>query len=171
MLPSRPWEARGGAGCREGLREMTKAMSLLWPQRPEVSTGTTSKMTEKDMTFRRKALMFSSKSHSGMNQLQSWLPTNRATDIIESVKDIFSLLLVPVFRCASLKDFSENPADTQEGRRDACLTLPSREIFKALLCGGRLVMFFSRVISGMMLWSFRAAMKSSICEPEVKSRR
>lgn len=108
-------------------------------------------MTEKDKTFWRKALALFSNSHSGTNQLHSWLPTSRATDVIEHVKDLFSLLLVPVFRCASLKDFSENPADIQEGRRVARLTLPSREIFKAPLCSGMLVMFFSRVISGVML--------------------
>lgn len=31
-------------------------------------------------------------------------------------------------------------------------------------------MFFSRVISGIMFWVFKAAMKSSISDPEIKSR-
>lgn len=49
-------------------------------------------------------------------------------------------------------------------------TLPSRDIFIAPLCSCRLVMFFSRPISGIMLWNFKAAMKSSISDPKIKSR-
>lgn len=79
--------------------------------------------------------------------------------------------LAALFHCIPYKhNIRESYCRTGQKNEITSFTLPSRDIFIAPLCCGRLVMFFSRVISGIIFWIFKAAMKSSIPDPELMSR-